>query len=231
MTVVLTESVVNQYRAQLKNQEDASGFQSKHGGEVLEWMARHQGKIAKFARYQAKLNEWLAAAREGDVEAMLAHPRVRRSLQLLATGAKSAGVGRFTTKRKAVAAAKQRILDRATRQADAACSLAARTAPLGNAYPSLLARWKKLAMEQAVDYHRNVKPLYVSSRAWVEYGRGGNEHHEYPYRGAYKSRPAKWRNAGVRLDNEETPAFVILENHLGNQVARLPFVRTPQEKS
>jgi hypothetical protein len=167
---------------------------------------------------------WREKARHGDVDAILALPDGREA-------ASTRGLNRFTTKRKAIAEAKQRMEQRRLRRQARAI---ANTAPMSG---RILARqamlkarqlkaWKEQAVAIGIAYHLYEKPLYASKRASVVYGYGGQEGEDRDaYSKAYRSKfgGAKWRNAGARLDNEERPTMVILENYLGMVVARVPF--------
>lgn len=88
-------------------------------------------------------------------------------------------------------------------------------------------RLRGLAVAAAEAYHRHVRPLYRSARGEVVYGRGGQEGRDgAAYAKAWHRRygPARWLNAGVRIDADAAglPAGLVLENYRGREVARLP---------
>jgi hypothetical protein len=68
-----------------------------------------------------------------------------------------------------------------------------------------------------------VGDLFTSQRAAVVYGLGGGEGSSYPYKGSYKTWKAKWKNAGARVVGFARSGRVVLENHRGTEVARLPL--------
>lgn len=80
-------------------------------------------------------------------------------------------------------------------------------------------------------YHAAIDDLYTSKRGDVVYGHGGHENLDWdaygkrgyvnPHTG--RKQPAKWKDAGARLDSEVKPTCIILESHLGHEKARLPL--------
>lgn len=180
-----------------------------------------------YAALDAKARRKLALldrANAGDGRALLAHPGARKALWQLVDGT-GGGVTIYVSSRKAIREAKALLLDRQRRRRHRAAAERARHQPVGRVHARWIAKLKSLAVGMAERYHRGVKSLYRSSRACVEYGHGGREDTNYCYRGAWKGTPARWRNAGARLDNEVKPTAVIIENHLGNVVATLPLPR------
>ena len=77
------------------------------------------------------------------------------------------------------------------------------------------AQRQETACQIGRNYHLNVRSLYSSSRGTVSYGAGGLQHVEWLYSKSYK-RPARWRDGGARIEGRT----LILENHLGNELAR-----------
>lgn len=77
------------------------------------------------------------------------------------------------------------------------------------------------ALQIAEVFDGRVKHLYQSKRGRIRYGRGGHEHTELLYAKSYHFY-ARWKDAGVRVDYGKPPV-VVLENHLGNEVARIPL--------
>lgn len=170
-------------------------------------------------RVAARLQRWRAAAMGGDVRALLAIPAARR---ILFVGDK--GITAYCPKRKSIAEAHAIVADRLTR---AAARRAANSTPKPGRWRELyVARLKDRARNIGEHYHRTVKSLYTSSRAFVAYGRGGqDDSDDNAYSKAYNSRygGAKWKNAGARIDDMLNPQFVILETSRGTEVARIPL--------
>lgn len=85
---------------------------------------------------------------------------------------------------------------------------------------------KDVADEIAWWYHRR-HALFHSSYGTIAWGRGGQEVEDWhKYSKAYHKThgPARWKNAGVRLDSETQPTSIILENYRGKQVAYVSLV-------
>jgi len=82
------------------------------------------------------------------------------------------------------------------------------------------------AVEAAKVYHSLVKKLYQSALGSIQYGLGGQVGEDW---GVYSKKwhgrygPARWRNAGVRIEGYARDANLILYNYRGTEVARLPF--------
>jgi hypothetical protein len=79
-----------------------------------------------------------------------------------------------------------------------------------------------MIMAMAESFHDHIKPLYRSCQAHIARGHGGREIEDWDvYSKAWHQNhgPARYRCGGVREEN----SVIILENYLGNEVARLPF--------
>lgn len=85
---------------------------------------------------------------------------------------------------------------------------------------------KQVAEDIAWWYHGRHR-LFASSHAAIVWGGGGQDGESREVYSKYYHRtygPAKWKNAGVRLDSEAQPTCIILENHLGKEEARIQLM-------
>lgn len=173
-----------------------------------------------------KLLESLAAS--GDVDALLAMKEGRLAVYRM-IGVKippGPTVTHFCRKRSAIAEAKSRLAARVERRnARRIASRCAFVSP-GRFRDLFVRKICARAVAMGEDYHRRVKSLYQSKYACVLYGRGGREvidrdRYSKGWHNSYG--PARCRCAGARLDDEENPMCVILENWRGTEVARLPL--------
>jgi hypothetical protein len=71
-------------------------------------------------------------------------------------------------------------------------------------------------------YHRRVQTLYQSERAQVVYGKGGQDAVDYDAYARSYGYPARWKNAGARIEGQAGAWFVVLETYRGTEVARIP---------
>lgn len=81
-----------------------------------------------------------------------------------------------------------------------------------------------VAVDIAWGYHSGEGRLFSSKHGAISWGRGGQEREDwnkYSKRYHRSHGPARWKNAGVRLDSETHPTCIILENHRGKEVARI----------
>jgi uncharacterized protein (TIGR02996 family) len=202
---------------------------------MLAWFGPHEQTLRRAQAAIDREHAWAEKARGGDVTALLAHPGSRAAVRVLAESGNSPRRGDkpsdYTTSRKAIQIAKARLQDRVASSRAFREAEAARVGTPGRIKTAWIDKMKGLAVKMAEDYHKSVRSLYRSSRASVAYGRGGQEQSEYVYGGAWKGRPARWQNAGARLDNEDRPTHVIIENHLGNVVDRLPLPGPARDES
>jgi uncharacterized protein (TIGR02996 family) len=209
-------------RADIRDQTDVCYARS-----LLDWVRANRDAIDRAERDIIREQKFKALAAEGDVGALLAVGGAREAVTRLARGQRNTGFGSpsdYTSKRKAIAAAKAVMAEREQRRRDRARAETARTGTPGRFFKMSQERWRRRALAAAWEYHRSEHPLFRSQRATIIYGRGGREEYDYPYKGSYKTWRATWKNAGARLDSEDRPTTVIIENSRGRVVARLPFV-------
>lgn len=196
---------------------------------VVAWVVRNRAAVDRAAAEMRRRAAALEAAAQGDVDALLAHHSSRAAVVALAAGRKAGPhtVSAFVRSRKAIALAKARMIAREERRAARAIAESARRGIAPGKFSSLLlAKRRARAVALAEQYHREVARLYQSSRASVAYGRGGQEdtsREEYSKGWHNRYGPARWRNAGARLDDEARPTCVIIENYRGTEVVRLPL--------
>lgn len=209
------------YQAKTQNPIPAFGtnqYAVTAAAQAQEWYEKHSKAIDKVARFEKLKVKW---AEEADI---LAHPDSRAALYALVRGEKSrTKITEFTKSQKLIKSAKAKLAAREQRRADRRVVEDVWKARPGRLLVELRQQWHLRAVKMGYAYHDDVKPLFKSKYATIDYGRGGLEEKSFPYKGSYKSWAARWKNAGARLDNEDHPKFVILENYLGNEVARLPF--------
>lgn len=196
---------------------------------VLTTVLCHEKRLDKEAKAILQRQEWERQAAEGNVDALLALPMARLAIKTLVKGSRSGvRVTDYTSSRKAVSEAKAKMAARDRRKADRSVVKDLESATAGKYRAMWIDKLKKQAISMGRQYHRTVKKLYTSSRADVVYGNGGKEGYDAEaYSKTYNRRygGAKYKNAGARLDNEEKPTCIILENFRGIEVARLPLPR------
>jgi hypothetical protein len=196
---------------------------------VLDFVQENMPAIRKKEEQLRRHTLWLEAADAGDHKALLANPITRSLVTKLAQGERQ-GRGQTITShvrnRKAIREAKAFMLARLARINDRAVAERARNAGPNRVRRQYITRLRQLAVATGLRYHRTTRALYRSKHATVVYGRGGEEEVDWQtYSKTYHSRygPARWCNAGARLDNEERPTAVLLENWRGTEVARIPI--------
>ncbi len=201
-----------------------------HARLVLAWMFQFAAAIDKAAERLRREAKWLEQAREGNVQALLANPETRKSLRCLAyddTHGRYKPITSFTAKRKAIAQAKQVMVERKERRANCHLYKAAVNPHPGKYRQKYLSKLRDKAVAIGKRYHETHAPLYQSKRGEVVYGRGGQVGYDGDaYSKAYNWRygGASWKNAGARLDTEDgTPTCVIVENWRGTEIARVPL--------
>jgi hypothetical protein len=77
------------------------------------------------------------------------------------------------------------------------------------------------AVQIAERFHRNVRRLYLSRHATVEYGHGGEQQVSWPRNWRPGRFPKKWKNAGVLIDYATSPPTIRLENYRGQLICHL----------
>lgn len=198
------------------------GNSEEYALKLISWAEEHKVELDKIVKDRRLKEERLKKAREGDVDALLAIPEARNAIYALINGKNiRPGIYYYTSSRKAIKEAKKRLSARKERR------VLPKFEESNRILVMLLGKRKEKAIELAYEYHNNVKKLFASKRAWIEYGSGGKENADFPYKGNRKF-IARWKNAGVRFDNIENPKVLILENHLGNIVARIPYSYNPE---
>ncbi len=195
---------------------------------ALETIADLQPGLLESIKVSRLMMAWVARSMQGDVRALLAHPKSRQALELKARGKRCsfAAVAGFSPPRQAKNEAVAILKARIQRHSDRLSAEAARFFPPNRYAIRHLAKLKARAVQMGEYYHRNIKSLYQSKRAGVAYGKGGQEGEDRDaYSNGYRKKfgGATWQNAGARLDDEARPTCVIVENFRGTEVARLPL--------
>lgn len=168
-------------------------------------------RVAKLKREQA----WLDAAAEGNVDAILSHPKIRGTLL-------NGGITTYTGKRKAIAEAKAKMAGREARRVDRRIAEKARTATSGKYAAKYAAKLIAFSLAVGESYHKHVKSLYTSERASVVQGSGNSDGYDADaYSKAYRSKfgGARWKDAGALVSGGN----ILLYTSRGTKVATIPM--------
>jgi len=209
------DRVVDDWRIhQAKRLHQETGFVRPGMGKFVTSLTSDQKTRQRQKANVAKITEW-ASQRPTTTAELRAHleefltldvPRLGRRKQVVAERLKQQASAPYTDEQRREAMDKRhRKLLRRPNESD----LARRAAANGD---------DKTALQYARCYHNNVKPLYRSQYANIDYGPGGVEKVCWPYSKSY-GYPAKYKNAGVRIAYDTM--LLIIEDSRAKVVAEV----------
>ena len=209
---------------EIRGGNDVVEFADHVRERVLQWIEDTRPQVEKILRdrredeaRKAREAAWLEACGDGDVAAILAHPKARAAIRCNHGITNYCGRGN----RKSVATAKNILANREQRKADRRVAELARSGTVNRIHTKMMAKLHALAVAYGEYVHSNVKSLYTSQRASVAYGVGGQDRVDWDAYAKSYGRPANWKDAGARLDSETKPTEIIVETARRTVVARV----------